>query len=162
MAAWRHTRESLTRKNAQSRAQKCVCLVYSCSPLVRATSGAAARPPARRPATGSAGADAAASPLQAKTHRHACAVAHTRTKVLAFARVHRDACRARRWWACLGDSHAAGDMANLLMGAAAMSNLLMSPTRAPSRSRHTASTSTSQALDRSCLGARGRHRVCDF
>ena len=51
---------------------------------------------------------------------------------------------------------------NLQMGAAAMSNLLMSPTRAPSRSRHTASTSTSQALDRSCLGARVRHRVCDF
>ena len=72
MAAWRHTRESLTRKNAQSRAQKCsrMCcvLVYSCSPLVRATSGAAARPPARRPATGSAGVDAAASPLHAKTH----------------------------------------------------------------------------------------------
>jgi len=33
----------------------------------------------------------------------------------------------------------------LLMGAAAMSNLLMSPTRATSRSRHTASTSTSSS-----------------
>ena len=36
-------------------------------------------------------------------------------------------------------------MANLLMGAAAMSNLLMSTTRATSRSRHTASTSTSSS-----------------
>ena len=34
---------------------------------------------------------------------------------------------------------------NLLMGAAAMSNLLMSTTRATSRSRHTASTSTSSS-----------------
>ena len=36
-------------------------------------------------------------------------------------------------------------MDNLLMGAAAMSNLLMSTTRAPRRSRHTASTSTSSS-----------------
>ena len=36
-------------------------------------------------------------------------------------------------------------MANLLMGAAAMSNLLMSTTIATSRSRHTASTSTSSS-----------------
>ena len=34
---------------------------------------------------------------------------------------------------------------NLLMGAAAMSNLLMSTTIATSRSRHTASTSTSSS-----------------
>ena len=39
--------------------------------------------------------------------------------------------------------HAA--MANLLTGAAAMSNLLMSTTRATSMSRHTASTSTSSS-----------------
>ena len=36
-------------------------------------------------------------------------------------------------------------MDNLLMGAAAMSNLLKSTTRAPRRSRHTASTSTSSS-----------------
>jgi hypothetical protein len=36
-------------------------------------------------------------------------------------------------------------MTNLLMGAAAMSNLLMSMTRATSGSRHTASTSTSSS-----------------
>ena len=36
-------------------------------------------------------------------------------------------------------------MANLLMGAAAMGNLLMSTTIATSRSRHTASTSTSSS-----------------
>ena len=36
-------------------------------------------------------------------------------------------------------------MDNLLMGAAAMSNLLMSTTRASRRSRHTASTSTSSS-----------------
>ena len=36
-------------------------------------------------------------------------------------------------------------MDNLLMGAAAMSNLLMSTTRAPRRMRHTASTSTSSS-----------------
>ena len=36
-------------------------------------------------------------------------------------------------------------MANLLMGAAAMGNLLMRTTRATSRSRHTASTSTSSS-----------------
>ena len=40
-------------------------------------------------------------------------------------------------------------MTNLLMGESATSNLLMGTTRAPSRSRRTASTSTSQALDRS-------------
>jgi hypothetical protein len=42
-----------------------------------------------------------------------------------------------RWWAHLATGvRQPCDMANLLMGAAAMSNLLMSPTRAPSRSRH--------------------------
>ena len=45
--------------------------------------------------------------------------------------------------------HAAGGDDQPLMGESATSNLLMGTTRAPSRSRRTASTSTSQALDRS-------------